>query len=236
MLHVRDCPGTTSTFDVCPFPWCRKTKHLLYHLVSCDNPATCQICSPVNLNTNMKALRGLSYYRLKKQRQCLLVANQKQPSGKGKSPVTKERQQLLRNPQSSGNASNIVDHDEFEEAITCEVPPKDFVVDKDAKDSLESSSSAHTTSVIGPFEQAGLNTDCPNTETIDQGMYTHSFEFKQHRVNKAESDDPSGNTPTVETERASVVKEDSVSPKVESSTTEMSGQTCDGVLVKEEQA
>jgi TAZ zinc finger len=63
MLHVRDCPGTTASFDVCPFPWCRKVKHLLYHLVSCSDPTTCSICSNVNLNRNMRNLQGLNYHR-----------------------------------------------------------------------------------------------------------------------------------------------------------------------------
>jgi TAZ zinc finger len=63
MLHVRDCPGTTASFDVCPFPWCRKVKHLLYHLVSCSDSLVCPICSNVHLNRNMRQLKGLNYYR-----------------------------------------------------------------------------------------------------------------------------------------------------------------------------
>jgi len=73
MLHIRDCPGTTSTFDVCPFPWCRKVKHLLYHLVSCVEPETCRICSPKDLNKNMLRLCGLNEYRLRKFRQLLIA-------------------------------------------------------------------------------------------------------------------------------------------------------------------
>jgi len=69
MLHVRDCPGTTATFDICPFPWCRKVKHSLYHLVSCVRPTDCSICSPEELSPNLTALIGLNEYRRKKQRE-----------------------------------------------------------------------------------------------------------------------------------------------------------------------
>jgi hypothetical protein len=63
MLHVRDCPGTTATFDICPFPWCRKVKHLMYHLVSCIKPEECDICSTEHRNTHMIRLRGLNRRR-----------------------------------------------------------------------------------------------------------------------------------------------------------------------------
>ena len=72
MMHVRDCPGTTSSFDVCPFPWCRKVKHLLYHLVSCPEPDLCDICSPTGMSQNLSALRGLNEYRLKKRKDCMV--------------------------------------------------------------------------------------------------------------------------------------------------------------------
>lgn len=74
MLHVRDCPGTTSTFDVCPFPWCRKVKHLLYHLVSCTDPKQCGICSPTNLSKSLQALVGLNGHRLQKYREQMIAA------------------------------------------------------------------------------------------------------------------------------------------------------------------
>ena len=67
MLHVRDCPGTTLIGDVCPFPWCRKVKHMLYHLVSCQSPNTCLICSPTDLN-GMHGLNLLTNFRLRKRR------------------------------------------------------------------------------------------------------------------------------------------------------------------------
>jgi TAZ zinc finger len=75
MLHVRDCPGTTASFDVCPFPWCRKVKHLLYHLVSCAEPLVCLICSNVHLNRNMRQLKGLNYYRGEKFQAALIAKN-----------------------------------------------------------------------------------------------------------------------------------------------------------------
>jgi len=74
MLHVRDCPGTTATFDVCPFPWCRKVKHLLYHLVSCVDSDNCDICSPKNLSESLKNLDGLNSHRVQKHRQRLIAA------------------------------------------------------------------------------------------------------------------------------------------------------------------
>ena len=76
MLHVRDCPGTTASFDVCPFPWCRKVKHLLYHLVSCAEPAMCSICSNVHLNRNMRQLKGLNNHRGEKFQVLLQAKNQ----------------------------------------------------------------------------------------------------------------------------------------------------------------
>lgn len=74
MLHVRDCPGTTSSFDVCPFPWCRKVKHLLFHLLSCENPKECFICNQEGLSTNLAALSGLTDYRRKKHNERVKVA------------------------------------------------------------------------------------------------------------------------------------------------------------------
>ena len=74
MMHVRDCPGPTSTYDVCPFPWCRKVKHLLYHLVSCEKPEECSICTPTDIPPTLKALRGLNAHRHKKHREKLRTA------------------------------------------------------------------------------------------------------------------------------------------------------------------
>lgn len=77
MLHIRDCPGTvytdTNDLDICPFPWCRKVKHLLYHLVSCVTPDTCRICSPdlLTLSPNMFYLSGLNDHRLQKRREAI---------------------------------------------------------------------------------------------------------------------------------------------------------------------
>lgn len=71
MLHIRDCPGTTSLFDVCPFPWCRKVKHLLYHLVTCQEQEYCSICSPTDLTPSFMTLNGLNEHRFKKLREGL---------------------------------------------------------------------------------------------------------------------------------------------------------------------
>lgn len=77
-MHVRDCPGTTVTNDVCPFPWCRKTKHLLYHLVSCESQETCPICAPVDISYNLRALKGLNDFRKDriKERFCTPIASE----------------------------------------------------------------------------------------------------------------------------------------------------------------
>ena len=98
MLHVRDCPGTTSTFDVCPFPWCRKVKHLLYHLVSCAEPDQCAICSPSELPKGLKGLVGLNAHRTKKHRQrtiaivkANLVAKSTKPNAAAKKPTTTKK-------------------------------------------------------------------------------------------------------------------------------------------------
>ena len=71
MLHVRDCSGLLSNGDVCPFPWCRKVKHLLYHLVSCEEVGQCTICCPLeeNLSPNLNALVGLNSHRRDKFRE-----------------------------------------------------------------------------------------------------------------------------------------------------------------------
>eukprot|EP00984_Skeletonema_dohrnii_P024004 scaffold13115_cov139-Skeletonema_dohrnii-CCMP3373.AAC.2 len=69
MLHVRDCTGLLSNGDVCPFPWCRKVKHLLYHLVSCEKGKECSICCPEKLPSNLVALTGLNQHRREKFRE-----------------------------------------------------------------------------------------------------------------------------------------------------------------------
>lgn len=89
MLHIRDCPGTTSTFDVCPFPWCRKVKHLLYHLVACPRPRDCAICSPIALSPNWQFLIGLTNHRREKQRERTKVAMAATAAAKAKPPPAK---------------------------------------------------------------------------------------------------------------------------------------------------
>jgi TAZ zinc finger len=72
MLHVRDCSGTTITDDVCPFPWCRKVKHLLYHLLSCTEPQECPICCGAELDYNWSRLKHLNTFRMKPAREMLV--------------------------------------------------------------------------------------------------------------------------------------------------------------------
>lgn len=70
MLHVRDCSGLLDNGDICPFPWCRKVKHLLYHLVSCVDVGKCTLCSSVSdkLSPNLNKLMGLNLFRREKCR------------------------------------------------------------------------------------------------------------------------------------------------------------------------
>ena len=78
MLHVRDCPGTTASFDVCPFPWCRKVKHLLYHLVSCTEQEQCRICNGSALPRSMRRLHYLSAHRGREYRKALVEKSRKE--------------------------------------------------------------------------------------------------------------------------------------------------------------
>ena len=112
MLHVRDCPGTTSTFDVCPFPWCRKVKHLLFHLVSCTDPDKCAICSPSDLTKEMKDLVGINEYRLKRQRERMVAsfnastaARQQLPPAPKPSTVTSSKKPCLQVPSNGITSS-----------------------------------------------------------------------------------------------------------------------------------
>lgn len=91
MLHVRDCSGTTVTDDVCPFPWCRKVKHLLYHLLSCTVPQECAICIGSDMEYNTSRLRHLNAFRMKAAREKLLHQfneKQKRCSTVGKKEVS----------------------------------------------------------------------------------------------------------------------------------------------------
>ncbi|GMI11506.1 hypothetical protein TrVE_jg10569 [Triparma verrucosa] len=65
LLHVRDCTGSTSFGDPCPYPWCRKVKHLLFHLLSCEKPEECEICSGgSHLSRNMVRLKQINEINL----------------------------------------------------------------------------------------------------------------------------------------------------------------------------
>lgn len=116
MLHVRDCPGTTSSFDVCPFPWCRKVKHLLYHLVSCMDPQSCPICSPKHLSDSLTGLVGLNEYRLKMYRQRLMAAAKETKSKGGgvanvrpvaQKPAPRKDLELSRSPVGPSRSTTI---------------------------------------------------------------------------------------------------------------------------------
>ena len=76
-------------FDVCLFPWCRKVKHLLHHLVTCQEQEYCSICSPTDLTPNFSALRGLNEHRFNKLRERLSAKAQITADVRAKASYTK---------------------------------------------------------------------------------------------------------------------------------------------------
>ena len=108
MLHVRDCSGLLSNGDVCPFPWCRKVKHLLYHLVSCEDGKKCTICCNAEdkLSSNLQTLVGLNTHRrnkfrervkaaLAKRQQMSAAARGSKPGAKGHVKLPAQRANTL---------------------------------------------------------------------------------------------------------------------------------------------
>jgi hypothetical protein len=117
MLHFRDCPGTTATGDICPFPWCRKVKHLLYHLVSCLDQDKCKICAGNNVSSAFRRLRERNEQCLKKCRERLL---QYRDNHEGLLHAASSRQPF-------DNASNC------EGLLLCRIAAADDVGHKDQK-------------------------------------------------------------------------------------------------------
>eukprot|EP00613_Pedinella_sp_CCMP2098_P058028 CAMPEP_0171867268 /NCGR_PEP_ID=MMETSP0992-20121227/30759_1 /TAXON_ID=483369 /ORGANISM="non described non described, Strain CCMP2098" /LENGTH=709 /DNA_ID=CAMNT_0012490813 /DNA_START=74 /DNA_END=2202 /DNA_ORIENTATION=+ len=60
MLHIRDCCGNLPDGSECGFPWCRPCKCLIHHLVKCQKPEKCPVCSPVDLPPALSNLRSLN--------------------------------------------------------------------------------------------------------------------------------------------------------------------------------
>ena len=83
MLHVRDCPGTTLSEDLCPYPWCRKVKHLLYHLLSCGKPNECRICRPRSMPKNLIKLAKINFFQKQQARKRATQAALKSKGIKG---------------------------------------------------------------------------------------------------------------------------------------------------------
>jgi hypothetical protein len=127
MLHVRDCPGTTSSYDVCPFPWCRKVKHLLFHLVSCTRPQSCEICAPAEIDSNWHALKNLNDHRLKKFRE-RLTAQWKDRAATG----TFRSKSLVSGSETPVSSIDVQDH-----AVCNTMPPARSPFDEPLCDSLE---------------------------------------------------------------------------------------------------
>jgi hypothetical protein len=69
MLHIRDCCGRTPDGQACGFPWCKPCKYLIHHLVKCQAPDRCAICSPHDLPPALQKLRALNQLRDTKQHQ-----------------------------------------------------------------------------------------------------------------------------------------------------------------------
>ncbi|GMI15433.1 hypothetical protein TrLO_g6584 [Triparma laevis f. longispina] len=82
LLHVRDCTGTTSFEDPCPYPWCRKVKHLLFHLLSCEKPDECEICcGGTHLSRNMVQLKQINETNLSMELKRLKLKREEEEKG-----------------------------------------------------------------------------------------------------------------------------------------------------------
>ena len=111
MLHVRDCSGLLSNGDVCPFPWCRKVKHLLYHLVSCEDGKKCSICCSADdtkLSSNLQTLVGLNTHRRNKFRErvkAVLAKRQQMAASAARGGVKPGAEGHVKLPAQSANTS-----------------------------------------------------------------------------------------------------------------------------------
>jgi hypothetical protein len=164
MLHVRDCPGTTALFDVCPFPWCRKVKHLLHHLVTCQEQEYCSICTPTDLSPSLTVLQGLNEHRFKGLRDQLAAHAKISAEARVKACYTKpagsQNQAVAQNSMPIQSPLNelspleggctIVDLKEDRDLQVAEAPS--IVSDKKSlsHDTLRADSSAATASTPSP--------------------------------------------------------------------------------------
>ncbi|KAL9181020.1 hypothetical protein ACHAXT_009825 [Thalassiosira profunda] len=111
MLHVRDCNGLLPNGDICPFPWCRKVKHLLYHLVSCEAGKSCTICRPEGLSPNLAALAGLNAHRRSRFNERVKA-------------VLAKRHQMAQQAAAAATANATAAHQPARPAAAAPVPPK----------------------------------------------------------------------------------------------------------------
>jgi len=91
--------------DVCAFPWCRKVKHLLYHLVSCEKDTDgnqCTICCPKKeLSPNLTALMGLNTHRrnrFKERVKAVLAKRQQMAKAAAAAAVASATKAKMANP------------------------------------------------------------------------------------------------------------------------------------------
>lgn len=174
MLHVRDCPGTTATFDVCPFPWCRKMKHFLYHLVTCLDQERCQICSAEELKGNLAALRGLNTFRLQQTKafperlKCCSVLNKDGMVKVSIDSTSKELQQVL---QSQSVSMKETGRDSAEARNPSRMGKES--TDVAMESSVESSLRRHVGGTRGrPIRQSANHTMLVSASETDKSEYT----------------------------------------------------------------
>ena len=55
LLHVRDCDESKGG---CGYPWCPRVKGLIRHVLDCDDPERCDVCSGDGLPENLKEVRS----------------------------------------------------------------------------------------------------------------------------------------------------------------------------------
>ena len=111
MLHVRDCPGTTPNGQLCPYPWCRKVKHLLNHLLSCAKPNECHICRPRLMPKNLIKLAKLNFFQkqqARKRSQAKLSVNciKCEDNGSAKESNKSESEKKIETKESNAKASS----------------------------------------------------------------------------------------------------------------------------------
>jgi hypothetical protein len=160
------------------------------------------------LNDNLKALRGLNDYRLKKQQQCVLVANQQSSNEKS----------LGKKPQANGQGSVTHDDVEMYEDASGNLP-------NGVKEPMNISSSSSSV----PSDNALTDSTLEKHETFD--TTDESPDVKAQLDDFVDQWGSQNGTPD-DSHLQSVLKEDP--DAVDNSQIEL-GETSDSILVKKEE-